>query len=247
MKFQIRSHMITRLLLTTLLLTLASAVSLAAPAPGNPMALPSDAELSGAASAKLGPPSAQAADAQQFAQRVQEMSRRYAPIEFDPDLRAKSLGNGIEPILKYVRDEMRFESYPGIFRGAKGAYLSRAANAADRSLLLAQMLKANAITCRFATGQLPPEQCQILFGRMFEPSRASTVPTGLTTTGDFAQRVRTRALHDYALIHEALKGKTFAAAMSDTPEILREISSHVWVEAHVGDKWVALDSAFPDA
>jgi hypothetical protein len=159
MNFQIRSHMIIRLLLTTALLTLASAVSSAAPAPGNPMALPSDAELSGAGSTKLDPPSAQAPDAQQFAQRVQEMSRRYAPIDFDPELRAKSLGNGIEPTFKYVRDEIRFESYPGVFRGAKGAYLSRAANAADRSLLLSQMLGSQPASFRRSSVKFSLAEC----------------------------------------------------------------------------------------
>ena len=113
----------------------------------SPLALPSAANLADAAGAPLPAPAAPADNVDLLA-RATEMAERFPAVEFDPELKAKELGDGVDPAFAYVRDHVRFEAYPGVLRAAKGAYMARAANAADRSLLLAQLLKSNGIKTR---------------------------------------------------------------------------------------------------
>jgi len=216
--------------------------------PANPLALPTDAEVKASASIRLMPTSAPAGTAAPADERLAEMNRRYRAVDFQPELKAVELGGGIEPAFNYVRDQIAFEAYPGVFRGATGAYASRAANAADRSLLLAELLKAKGIATRFALGRLSDENANILFKRIFEArppaaSQAAATPQG----AQFLQQLRARADRDYGAILAALGGKIPAGAGSGRDALLKEISSHVWLQAHLGDQWVDLDSAFADA
>jgi hypothetical protein len=82
----------------------------------NPLTLPRDADLKAAMALKLEAPAIELPNADRFASHVKQMIGRFAPIDFDPSLRAKALGGGIEPAFKYVRDEIRFETYPGVMR-----------------------------------------------------------------------------------------------------------------------------------
>lgn len=211
-----------------------------------PLALPTEADLATENASALAAPAAPANSPDTLSERAAELVRRYRPNDFDLTAKARQLGS-VEPVFRFVRDEIRFESYPGVLRGARGAFLNRAANAADRSLLLAELLRAIGVQCRFATGRLPDDKCLTLFGRMFEsPASAATQSTETAANGAFLTRVRARARRDYRVVHAALKDKPFAAE-PDHERLLHEITSHVWVQARVGTGWVDLDSAFSDA
>lgn len=60
-------------------------------------------------------------------------------------------------IFAFVRDEIRYETYAGILRGATGTLWARAGNSADQAVLLGALLAASQIPHRFAIGPLATE------------------------------------------------------------------------------------------
>lgn len=214
---------------------------------GTPFAVPEDSDLAGLGAVTLGPPTATKGGAAVL-DRLKDLTGRYQPADFEPEAFAATLGSGAEPAFNYVRDHIRLESYRGAFRGAGGTFRSRAGNAADRSLLLAQLLKSKGIETRFVTGQLPPEKSEILFRRMFEPIKGeASAPSPQQENKDLAVRVRARAAHDYAAVRAALGENLPAGGGIDHDAILAELASHVWLQAKSGENWIDLDSAFADA
>ena len=67
---------------------------------------------------------------------------------------AFELGYDLDSIFRFVADEIAYEPYPGILRGALGTLQARAGNSADKALLLAALLDASLIPYRFAQGSL---------------------------------------------------------------------------------------------
>ncbi len=59
-----------------------------------------------------------------------------------------------EQIFRYVADQIWYEPYGGVLRGAAGSLESRAGNSADKSLLLAALLEASLAPTRFVIGTL---------------------------------------------------------------------------------------------
>src|SRR5689334_21780824 len=102
-----------RLFILCLVFALSQAeLNLAAAGDGNPFALPSDAQIKDASSAKLTPVEFKPPTGDQFDARLKQMSDSFKPIDYEPALKAKELGAGIEPSFQFVRDQIRFESYP---------------------------------------------------------------------------------------------------------------------------------------
>ncbi|MET0773698.1 MAG: hypothetical protein ABWZ82_11475 [Candidatus Limnocylindrales bacterium] len=67
---------------------------------------------------------------------------------------AFELDYDLESIFRFVADEISYEPYPGILRGALGTLQARAGNSADKAQLLAALLDASQIRYRFARGSL---------------------------------------------------------------------------------------------
>lgn len=92
-------------------------------------------------------------------------SRELAKPDADPsDVKTKAMELGGDPqkIFRFVRDEIRYEPYRGVLRGAAGALLARSANSFDKSLLLQSMLQANGVACRLVKGELAAEKAAAL-------------------------------------------------------------------------------------
>lgn len=84
-----------------------------------------------------------------------EVGPRAAAVRRDPiaDL-AGALDYDPERIFRFVADEVRYEPYAGILRGARGTLASRAGNSVDQALLLAALLETSLLPYRFAIGEL---------------------------------------------------------------------------------------------
>ena len=67
---------------------------------------------------------------------------------------AAALGNDPERIFRFVQDEVRYEPYAGLLRGATGTLLTRAGNSVDQAVLLASLLRQSGLPVRFVSGAL---------------------------------------------------------------------------------------------
>lgn len=134
-----------------------------------------------------------------------------AALEYDPDR-----------IFLFVRDEIFFESYAGILRGALGTLQGRAGNGPDQAVLLHALLRESGQDVRFVRGRLAPETATKLLTSMFTPPLLRSVQ-----------------------ITEAETSGVVADPAND-PELLAEVSDHVWVQMSTPTGWQDLDPAFRD-
>lgn len=73
-----------------------------------------------------------------------------------------------EEIIRFVREEIAFEQYPGTLRGPKGTVISRAGNSLDQALLLAKLLRDAGYDARIARTQLDIAQATRLLNETFQ-------------------------------------------------------------------------------
>ena len=78
-----------------------------------------------------------------------------AAVQTDPVAAlAWQLDYDVDRMFRYVADDIRYEPYPGILRGAAGTLAAGAGNSVDKSLLLAALLDMSQRNYRFARGPL---------------------------------------------------------------------------------------------
>ncbi len=85
---------------------------------------------------------------------------------FDTDELLKKLDFDADNIIQFVSNEIAFEQYPGLLRGAQGTLMSKAGNALDQSLLLAKLLNDAAYDSRIVQGKLDASQAGLLLQQM---------------------------------------------------------------------------------
>lgn len=180
--------------------------------------------------------------------RVDALAGRVSAVDWNLDLKASSMADGVEPSFIYVRDRIDFEPYAGVLRGPFGTYTSRAGNAADRALLLARLLGQKGIRTRFALGTLPAEQCERLLRRAFEPARKiPPFPPASDKPDRFYDRLLSRADRDYRSVRAALGDRLPPVQRPSTVELIAEMNPHVWVQAESAGQWIDLDPTFGDS
>jgi transglutaminase-like putative cysteine protease len=187
--------------------------------------------------------SPQAASAQ-----LEQIGKSLLPQDYILAIRAQQLPT-IDAAFAYVRDNIRFESYSGILRGAKGTFHARAGNALDRAMLLAAILETNKIPVRIVTGQLPEPLAEQLFEQMFQTAGSGASPAAATSPGGNAltDAIFARAHRDYNTIVSALGDAAPAVTTPSHDDVLKEIERHAWVQAQRNGRWVDLDPSFPDS
>src|SRR5215211_4196307 len=102
---------------------------------------------------------------------VEELRAQIDRSRFDVEELGLRLGFEAEAIVGFVREEIAFEQYPGLLRGARGTLIGRAGNALDQAVLLATLLLQAGYEARIARGELSPEQAQVLVEQMAVPRK----------------------------------------------------------------------------
>lgn len=221
-----------------------------------------------------------------YKQASEKFNRFYAGLDvvnsrmdrslFEIDALAARLGSDPATIFHFVRDEIRFEPYTGVLRGALGALICRAGNALDRSLLLAVLLEKAGLNTQIASGRLTAQEAQILVNRLFEPVRPvrSVVPSFAELAPDLSRSMgvdqakllemaeeaqkyadkQEKDLLNYVNSETALLSSQLTTAgaeagvISTNDRLVAEASEHYWVQYQdPSGRWVDLDSAFNDA
>jgi hypothetical protein len=192
------------------------------------------------------------------------------------DDKAFELEYDIERIFRFVADEVQYEAYPGILRGAKGALWGLAGNSADQSMLLAELLTHALVPVRFAVGVLDQATEDTLLGSMHRNAdairhhmatvNAPRVPTDqnapsapltpeqeaqVQSLSDQAQQLLTTAkdqLNDgIETITKALDAANMTLPIARIALPSLESTQHVWVQYGNGAEWVDLDPSIPGA
>ncbi len=221
-----------------------------------------------------------------YKQVSEKLNRMYAALDvvnskidrslFEIDALADRLGSDPATIFHFVRDEIRYEPYTGVLRGALGTLLCRAGNSLDRSLLLAALLQKAGLTTQIASGHLSSQQAQILVSRLFEPVKpvSQAIPTIAELAPDvsramgvdqakllrlsdemqkYGQRENKQLVdyvdHESSFLSNLLsKAGVDAGVITPNDQLLAEASEHYWVQyQNPNGQWVDLDSAFTDA
>ena len=168
-----------------------------------------------------------------------------SPADWSEYRRAERLADGIDAAFAVVRDEIGFEPYAGVLRGASGTYATRAGNAADRALLLAELLNLRGTKTRFAIGTLDPQHRDRLLARVFEAPPGRSQPAG--EPNGLNQRILSRAARDYGRLRGALGDRLPPVTEPARTQLLADMDPHVWIQAASGRGWVDLDPSFTDA
>ena len=101
-----------------------------------------------------------------FHELLLELRSHLDRSQFDLDALLERLDHDPDEILRFVTEEIYFEQYPGLLRGAQGTLMARAGNALDQAVLLATLLKDAGRDARIARVTLGPEQAALLIRQM---------------------------------------------------------------------------------
>jgi hypothetical protein len=189
------------------------------------------------------------------------------------DRLADALDWDVEKIFRFVADEVRYEPYPGILRGAQGTLAALAGNAADQALLLAALLESSQVAYRFAQGRLDESTVEALMSGAGGDGATIRAEVSRTLAGEEAtdpalepragpdtgrqieearaagQRVvdwaRGQLRQTVGTIERALQngGITLDRGFTQMPE--RERREHLWVQVANGPEWIDLDPTLP--
>ncbi|MEQ9814580.1 MAG: transglutaminase domain-containing protein [Azospirillaceae bacterium] len=199
---------------------------------------------------------------------IAELRASLPQVVINVAARSRQLGPSVEDIFAFVRDEISFEVYSGVLRGARGTLAAAAGNAADQSLLLAEMLQHQGYETRFAFGELDPETTDLLIDSVGPRDRpveeASVDPVLrerlLTVSGTSSDDLD--ALEEFALstrqqmfsfIDESVQSSSafieqhLSAQLFDLDltviraDQIQQTIHHVWVQVERDGSWIDLD------
>lgn len=178
---------------------------------------------------------------------------------FDVAAKGAELGPDPDAAIRFVRDQVRFDAYEGVLRGARGTLMARAGNAFDKAVLLAALLRHHDFEVRFRTARLPGHFAERLADRAFEP-RVESVPAPTTValhpeveqvTDGLLATSFTRFFAHVDSIRAALGvGRVTLgdAPPAPTKTLRDEAARHCWVEYRKDQNqlWIPIDPAAGD-
>ncbi len=113
-----------------------------------------------------------------FMELLQELRDGIDRTQFDVEALSFELAfEEPEVIVDWVRENIYFEQYLGLLRGAEGTLMSRAGNALDQTVLLATLLRDAGYEVQIKQGQLSEAQAKDLLANMI-PDRQIETPIG---------------------------------------------------------------------
>jgi len=171
-----------------------------------------------------------------------------------------------ETIASWVRDEIAYQAYRGVLRGADGALQAGAANAYDQSLLLAGLLFDAGFTARIVRGTLPDAAAVDLVSTVRSPApldvdRAAAldayVADGPGTREELEQvedrtevlmeSLESETLDASAWLRATLEDAGVSLGGADMTAVIDDARDYAWVQYRLGpdQPWTSAHPAAP--
>jgi len=171
-----------------------------------------------------------------------------------------------ETIAAWVRDEIAYQAYRGVLRGADGALQAGAANAYDQSLLLASLLFDAGFTARIARATLPDDAAVELVSTIRSPAPVAVdqtaaldayVADGPGTRQDLEQvdertealkqELEGEALDVSAWLRTTLQDAGVTLGGADMTAVMDDARDYAWVQYRLGsdEPWTSAHPAAP--
>ncbi|MHC4606025.1 MAG: hypothetical protein ACYTAF_03725 [Planctomycetota bacterium] len=179
--------------------------------------------------------------------RVIEKAYLEAGDPFDARAKAAALGYDRDRIFAFVRDEIAYEPYDGVLRGAGGTLFAGSGNSLDQALLLKALLEACGEEARIVTTELSDTSAlrkkflsQEPFARLRQRPKAGPDTADLlgADRGMFEDLVRERERREAEQVEEVVEG-----AVRESARLLKTVGgelaggelkiprTHYWVRA----------------
>ena len=165
----------------------------------------------------------------------------------------------------YVRDQIAYEPYRGVMKGAAGALLTHGANDCDRALLLSRLLAAQGLEVKLVRATLPPSAVRALIDDAAARPDAiaclsAALPAVPAPPSDetverkefrqlFAQSVADRAgaIRQAESEADPVLAVAMSVAATRAAAPAPPSASHVWVQTVIDGRAVDLDASRADA
>lgn len=179
-----------------------------------------------------------------LANGVEQAGSLYRPRDYYIDDLAEALDYDPDKAFVFLRDEVGFDLYKGMLRGAGGTLAAGSGNAVDRALLLAELLEVMGYEVRFAYADLETETARkLLVNQRAMSPRHEVNP--VFPSGAIA-RIEARWRRNDAWLREGLADTPLDSAANAS--LSEDLKQHVWVQARLsGNRWTDLDPSLADA
>ena len=111
--------------------------------------------------------------------RIEEARGLVDRSQFDLQDLLERLDFDVERIERFVKEQIAFEQYPGLLRGAQGTLMGRAGNALDQAVLLASLIKDAGFEAEIVRSELSRTQARVLLDQMSNQAPAKLPPGDL--------------------------------------------------------------------
>jgi adenosyl cobinamide kinase/adenosyl cobinamide phosphate guanylyltransferase len=146
-----------------------------------------------------------------------EMSALVDQSSLDPAALIERLNWDPDLILKFVQEDIEFEQYPGLLRGATGTLMSRSGNALDQAVLLATLLGDAGVDVRIAGARLSAAGAHAVLEQM--PAKHVQRPDSVRDLAHFEWLARQLDAEDLMV---AIRGELASESQS---ELVKEAAS----------------------
>lgn len=171
-----------------------------------------------------------------------------------------------DTIASWVRDEVAYQAYAGVLRGADGALQAGAGNAWDQSLLLASLLFDAGFTARIARTSLPDDAATALVNTVSSPAPLAVdqaaaldayAASGPGTRDELARvdertealkgELESEALEVSAWLRTTLEDAGVSLGGADMTAVIDDARDYAWVQYRLGpdQPWASVHPAAP--
>ena len=175
----------------------------------------------------------------------------FDPTRIDVEAKQTALGSNSTKLFEFVRDNIRYDAYQGVLRGARGTLVAQAGNSPDQALLLKALLESAGYEVRLARGTLDAEPAAQLIATMFLLAPSPEAPGDPDPESPVVlESLKSEITAQYRMIMDTLSDGAFelpARPLHSDQELIEQTRDHYWVQFRDEEQWVDLDPSMTGA